>query len=272
MSDFLADWNKAKKDFTTGVVGELQKAGAGIPADFRQEVVALLKAETGMTPALKEVDAAFAKKYRKAVMQGLTKVHAVIEKSAMQVQRVAVRAGNKATEVTERNAQNALGEIQMIGMEFKRQITGFETRIAKELESLQEEKSPEGTKINIISLEGDMNGALAKFKSATKPHAELEKKLKVLGATDPAVRAMQAYSKAAARTQVNEALVALEAFFKGVDTLDAHGRKVAQGNPKPDPDYLKAVDSLCAAFRAIKTQRGMDSHRNLKQLEAAGTA
>lgn len=38
-----------------------------------------------MTPALKEVDAAFAKKYRKAVMQGLTKVHAVIEESAMQV-------------------------------------------------------------------------------------------------------------------------------------------------------------------------------------------
>lgn len=71
----------------------------------------------------------------------------------------------------------------MIGMEFKRQITGFETEIAKELGSLQEEKSPEGAKINIISLEGDMNGALAKFKSSINPHAEWEKKLRVLGAT-----------------------------------------------------------------------------------------
>lgn len=80
---------------------------------------------------------------------------------------------------------------------------------------------------------------------------------------------MQAYSKAAARTQVKEALAALGAFFKGVDTLDAYGHKVAQGKPKPDEGYPKAVDSLRAAFRAIKNQRGTDSHRNLKQSEAA---
>ena len=270
MSNFLADWSKAKKEFTVAVAGQLQAGGAAFPADVRQGVVAFLKAETGLTPALKEVDAAFGKKHRKSVMQGLTKVHAVIEKTAMQAQGIALKAGSKAGEVTDDKAKRALDEIQMLGLDFKRTITGFEVRIAKDLEKLQEAKSPDGVKIDIISLEGDMNGAIAKFKTDTKAFGEAEKRLKMLGAVEPAVKAMQAYSKAVARTEVNAAITGLEAFFTAVDKADGYRKKAAATSAKTDATYIKAADSLCAALRSIKSQRGTDSMKNLKKLEADG--
>lgn len=272
MTSFLADWSKAKKDFTVAVAGQLKAGGAAFPADVRQEVVAFLKAETGLTPALKEVDAAFGKKHRKSVMQGLTKLHAVIEKSAMQAQKVAFKAGSKVNDVDDDEAKRALGEIQMLGLDFKRVMTGFEPRIAKDLEKLQEEKSADGVKIDIISLEGDMNGAIAKFKSDTKAFGDIEKKLKMLGAVEPAVKAMQAYSKAAARTEVKAAITALTTFNTAVEAADKHRTKVSNGAAKADDNYLKAADSLCAALRAITSQRGKDSLRNLQKLEADGAA
>lgn len=272
MSNYLADWTKAKKDFAATAVGELQKGGAAIPAEIRQGVVTLLKTETGLTPALKEVDAAFGKKYRKAVMQGLTKVHAVIEKTIMAVQAVSQKARSAAMDATDHAAQGALDEIHMAGVVFNRTIGGFETRIAKELESLQEEKSADGaTKIDIISIEGDVNGALAKFKSATKPFAILEKQYKLLPAIEPAVKAMQAYSKAAARTEVKAAITALDGFIAGVTKFDDHRKKMA-ATDKPNSTYFKAADSLATALRAVVAQRATVSMKNLKQLEANGVA
>ncbi len=141
---------------------------------------------------------------RKAAMKALTEVHGVIEKVAMQVQKIALTAGSKAGENKDKTAKAALDEIQMAGLDFKRTLTGFETAIAKQLEKLQEEKSADGGKIDIISLEGDMNGAIDKFKKDTKSFADVEKKIKMLDACKPAVMAMQAYSKAAARTEVAE--------------------------------------------------------------------
>lgn len=278
---YVKDWEKAKKDFAAKVVGHLQAGGAGVPADLKQAVVTLLKTETGMTPALKEVDAAFDKKERKPAMSGLTKVHGAIEKAAMHVQKVALSAGSAAADAADQAAQNALNEIQMAGLEFKRTLTGFETRIAKQLEQLQEEKSPGGVKIDIISLEGDMNGAIEKFKKDAKPHAALEKEHKVLDATAGAAKAMQAYSKAAARTEVKNALDALQDYFAAVDKLDTHRKKVvadckktAAALPtaagKAVEAYVKAVDTLCDALKTIKAQRGTVSLKNLQALAAAG--
>jgi hypothetical protein len=232
--------------------------------------VTYLKGDTGMTPALKEVDAAFDKKHRKAVMKALTSLHAVIEKAGMQLEKVSLAAGSKALDTKDRGAKNALSEIEMTGITFKQKLTGFELKVAKELESLQEDKSESGEKIDITSLEGDMNGAISKYKKDTKDFADLEKKFKVLTALKPAEKAMQGYSKAAARTEVSKALYELETFFKGVDTLDGHFDTIKKDKSKPDAKFIKAVDLLCASLRAIKTQRGAVSHKNLKALEAKG--
>jgi len=269
MTTFLKEWEKAKKEFQTKIAAELKNGGQGIPADFRNAVVTLVKTDTGMTPALKDVDAAFTKKHRKAAMEGLTKVHGVIEKAAMAVQKIALGAGGKAAEATDDATVDALNEIQNIGLDFKRKLTAFETDIAKAIEKLQEAKSPTGAKIDIISLEGDLEGAVNQFKKDVKAHAALEKVHKVLESIKPAIKSMHDYSKAAARTDVDNALTSLESFFAGVDKLDTLQKKIAAMKPALDADYVKAVKDLRDALNTIKTQRGNVSHKNLKQLKAA---
>jgi len=244
MTAFLKDWEKEKKAFKANVLTELQNGGAAIPADFKKLAATFLKADTGMTPALKEVDAAFGKGHRKAVMDALTALHAVIEKTAVKVLTFAGEARTKSNEVTDQTASNALSEIHMAGATFNKVVIGFETPVARELEKLQQTKSPTNTKIDIISLEGDMDAALAKFKTEAKKYSELEKKFKTLNAAKQAEKAMQAYSKAAARTQVTEARVALEVFFEGVDDLVDHKNTIAKDKSKPDQNYIDAVETL----------------------------
>lgn len=271
MTNFAKDWEQAKKAFKAQVVGELRNGGAGVPDDYKTALVAYLKADTGMTPALKDVDAAFGKGHRKAAMQALTRLHGVIEKAAMQLQKISLAANSKAAATKDKAAVNALGEIHMAGFEFKKKLTGFETAVAKKLEALQQAKSPTNAKIDIISLEGDMNGALSKFKTDAKKYPELEKKFKTLNAAKPAEKAMQAYSKAAARTKVSDALAALDDFFQCVDDLTSHRNAIAKDKSKPDQKYVDAVTSLCDALKTIKSQRGAVSHKNLKALQASGS-
>ncbi len=270
MTAFLKDWEQEKKAFKANVLTELQNGGAAIPADFKKAAATFLKADTGMTPALKEVDAAFGKGHRKAVMDALTALHAVIEKTAVKVLTFAGEARSKSAEVTDQAASDALSEIHMAGALFNKVVIGFETSVAKELEKLQQAKSPTNTKIDIISLEGDMDAAVNRFKTEAKKYSELEKKFKTLNAVKHAEKAMQAYSKAAARTQVTEARVALEVFFEGVDDLVDHKNTIAKDKSKPDAKYIAAVGSLCDALTTIKSARGAVSYKNLKALEGKG--
>lgn len=270
MTSFAKEWEKAKKDFKTDIVSKLQNGGDGIPAEIKTAFVTYLKGDTGMTPALKDVDAAFDKKHRKAVMKALTSLHAVIEKAGMQLEKVSLAAGSKALDTKDKKAKFVLSDLETTGIMFKKELTGFETKVAKQLESLQEDKSDSGEKVDIVSLEGDMNGAISKYKKDTKDFADLEKKFKVLNAVKPAEKAMQAYSKAAARTEVSKAIYELETFFKGVDTLEQHFDTIKKDKSQPDAKFIKAVDLLCASLRTIKLQRGNVSHKNLKALEAKG--
>jgi hypothetical protein len=267
---YVKDWEKAKKDFKTTVVEQLKAGGDEIPDEYRSKVVAFLKAETGMTPALKDVDSAFDKKHRKSVMQALTKVHAVIEKAAMAAQKIALGAGSLAMDATDDAAADALGKIQTAGLDFKRALLDFETRISKELGSLQEAKSATGDKIEINTLEGDMEGAVNRFKNVVKPHAALEKQHKVLDSMKPMIKAMKAYSTAAARTKVGDAITSLEDFFTGVDKLSAYSKSIAKLKPALDDDYVEAVENLAMAMRAIKTTRGAVSHKQLEAMQKAG--
>ncbi len=270
MSDFLKTWEKTKKQFGVTVLGHLQTGGAGVPADVRKAVIELVKTETGFTPALKAVDAAFAKGHRAVAMKALTKVHSVIEQNTKVFQKAAVYAMNASNEATDPNAGPIIMDIASCIKEFNTKVIAFETDIAKKLESLQEAKGTDGVKINIISLEGDMKGAAEKFKSDVKKFATLEKKFKVLDRVAKSAKVMRDYSDAAARTQVTDARVALEAFFDSVDDLDTYRKVVEKDKSAPDADYVEAIEKLCTAFKAIKNTRGKASLANLKQLEADG--
>lgn len=271
MGKFLKEWEAAKKTFSTDANTWLKAGGDGIPADLRKEVAFILKADTGLTPALKIVDDGFAKKHRKAVMNALTNVHAVVEKVAPVLVKVGGHFMAKSSEGKDRKLQNVLNELAIVVGTLNQALKKLEAGIAKDLESLQEAKSPDGKKIDIISLEGDMVAAIAKFKTATKPFAALEKQFQVLTKTAPATKAMTAYSKAAARTEVKAALTSLEDFFKAVDKFDVDCGKIGSVKPAPDKKYVDAVDTLRGALRTIKSQRATVSLKNLKKLEAEMT-
>lgn len=276
MSDFLKTWEQMKKEFAKTVLGQLQAGGAGIPDDVKKNVIALVKLETGLTPALKVVDAAFAKGHRATVMQALTKVHLVIEKNTKIFQNAAISAMNASNE---EDAAPEIGEMAMTIKGFNGKVSGLETDIAKKLEKLQDLKGGKAlvddeeikpVHINIISLEGDFKGAVEKFKKDIKDFSTLEKKFKILDRVAKATKSMRTYSDAAARTQVKDARVALEEYFDVVDEIDNYRKQVEKDKSTPDEKYIKATELLCTSLKAIKNTRGKASMENLKNLEASG--
>jgi hypothetical protein len=256
------------------VLGQLQAGGAGVPDGLKKNIIALIKLESGLTPAPKLVDAGFAKSHRATVMQALTKVHLVIEKNTKVFQKAAVEVMNAAMQT---EAAPEIGKIACAITEFNAKVINLETEVAKELEKLQDSKGGKAlmndgdikpVHVDIISPEGDFKGGVERFKKDIKDLSALERKFKVLDRVDKAARAMRTYSDAAARTQVKEARVALEEFFGMVDDIDRHCKQVESANPKPAEDYRKAIELLCKSLRAIKSQRGKASLENLKKLEA----
>jgi hypothetical protein len=276
MSDFLKTWEQTKKQFSMTVLGQLQAGGGGVPDDVKKNVIALVKLQTGLTPALKLVDAAFAKGHRATVMQALTKVHLVIEKNTKIFQNAAISAMNASNE---KGAAPEILDIATTIKDFNSKVIRLETEIAKKLEKLQDVKGGKAlmddgeikpVHVNIISLEGDFKGGVEKFKKDIKDFSALEKKFKVMDRVDKASKAMRTYSDAAARTQVKGAREALEEFFSVVDEIDKYRKQVENDKSKPDEKYLKATELLCTSLKAIRNTRGKASLENLKQLEASG--
>src|SRR5262249_48339439 len=96
MAGILGDWEKVKKDFAATVAVEL-KTGS-IPADYSRGIKSLITTDTGLTPALKDLDAAISKKQRKPAMVALTKLHMIIEKIRKPIDDLITLGGNKATD------------------------------------------------------------------------------------------------------------------------------------------------------------------------------
>ncbi len=153
---------------------------------------------------------------------------------------------------------------------YKQGILKLESTAAKAIETLQVEKSPQGKKIDIISIEGDMKGALEKFKKDVKAFVAEEKFFKAVAKCEALEKTMHAYSKAAARTEVKAALTALDQFFVAIGEIVKVSNSLDRSKPAPPAPYKKAIESFCKALDTIKKQRGEVSHKNLKALEAEG--
>jgi hypothetical protein len=268
MSNFAAQWKHQKLTFQKEVLTLLQQHQGIVPDEVRKVIVALVKTETGMGGALKLVDAAIGKKERATAMKALTHVHGVIEKNY----KVFEKAGREVMDAmlsADAQAATPIETIAKCVTKFKSDFGGFETSIAEAIEYLQEEKG--GEKVTIISLEGDLKGAVTTFEKKLKPFKTLEKQFKVMDRVDKATEAMRTYSDAAARSEVAEATTGLQAFFDQVDDLDAYAKTVKAHGSKPDDDYVAAIESLCKAMRTIKNQRGTVSMKNLQALAAGNT-
>src|SRR5882724_11434866 len=154
MATFLDRWEKAKKDF-----------------DQHAKKVTMLQQASGLTPLLKDVDAAFAKKQRKVALQALTKFNVGRQKyTSFLAHQVGPSSPHDPT-------------IQQAVMALIKTIQAIETDIAHAIETLQEEKQPATAPkdaIKILILEGDLKSNIARTKKALAPHASIDKKYDVL--------------------------------------------------------------------------------------------
>ncbi len=184
-------------------------------------------------------------------MQGLTKVHVVIEKSAMHVQKVALegRVGGGRRDRHGRSERAQRDPDDRSGFPGDH---GAETKIAKPLESLQEDKSPEDKKIDIISWKGTWKGP-SRSSRRTLPFAAGEEVQGSLDETDDMAKAMHTYSRQP-RTEVQAAFDAA-GIAKAVDKFDAFD-KVVWLRPNPTVTARQGLVASLAARSAGSRTRG----------------
>jgi hypothetical protein len=242
MPTFLSRWDTAKKAFDQHAKNEKT-----------------LQQTSGLTPLLKDVDAAFAKKQRKVALQALTKFNVGRQKYT---RFLALQVGpSSAHDPTIQKAVMALIDA----------IKVIETDIAHAVEALQEDKQPANAPkdaIKILILEGDLKSNIARTKKALQPFAAIDKKYDLLTLAQPAVKAMEAYSKAAARTQVKEAHDALASYVALARKCNAYCAQIV--SKEKTEDYTKVVKSFANDLKTLT--EGSRVQQQLQALHARMTA
>lgn len=182
MSNFVNQWQVLKSQFGKEVLTLIKAGGADVSAEVRSEIIELVKLDTGMSPALKLVDAAIGKDDAVAAMKALNKVHKVIEKTDKVFQHAFIGAMNAAAD----SGADSVEKIARRVGDFNKEFKSFEKSVSEAIEFLQEKKS--GVKLLVFSLEGDLKGDVKRFESkiSSKECKALEKKYKVMSRVDDA--------------------------------------------------------------------------------------
>lgn len=213
---------------------------------------------SGLTPALEEVDKALEKKERLTLEKAMNKYHLVQEPYVKFVRSEM----SKYDPGTDEDVVLAFGT-------FMRQMLMIEDDISKDAKKLQEDKGGTGTEgIKWLFLEADVKATVEKAKKDFAAFAALEKRFGLIKKADSSIKSAQDYTKAAARTEVANAIKALKDFqvnarscAKGCDPAIAD--KEAQKAPK----YIESVKSFQKAMNDLAAARAATQ---LKELEARG--
>jgi hypothetical protein len=254
MGAYLKRWDDLKADFekTTG-----QKR----PKETTKKVLlGTVQKSSGLTPLLKDIDTALEKKQRLPLEQALNKFF--------------VARGVYATFLMteQKRFLNDPDDPELtVWIAYKDLIFGIqkiEEDASKAAKTLQEEKSPGNVAIQWLSLEGDIKGTVLAAKNGFAPFAAQEKKNGLLAKANGAVKAAEAYTKAAARTQFKEARAALELFKKEAKRCADDCAKAL--NAEKDDKYKKAIQSFHDAMKALSALARIDAQiKNLLDAEKA---
>ena len=246
MSAFLAKWEQLKKDFDR----EAKKVQN--PDAETKAFLALMDKPFGFTPILKEIDDAFKKGYRKPAMQGLLKFYSHREPYSAIFTKAKVHRSHIDLEDPLMDAINT----------FSSGIVKLEAAIQAELKNLQDEKGPGGENpIQLHLFEVDLQKNIETAKKALKPLAAIDKKYDVLTLIQPAVKAMDTYTKAAARTQAQEAYNALTSFVALAKKCETECDKILA--KEKDPAYTAAVKRFTKDLVAMCSARVNDQLKAL---------
>ena len=247
-TNFLGEWERLKKAFDNAAK-TVQNPDAVTSA-----FLAVMAKPTGLTPILKDIDAAFSKGQRKPANEALLKFYGKREPISL----LLTKALNK---ISDPNLQNA-------AMDLMAGIPALEKAMQKKLNELQDEKAGEtgASSWNLLLLfETDLKKNIDQLTKDLKPAAlaKLEKKHDVIALTEIPVKHMDAYSKAAARLKADEALSSLKAFVKAADGCARACEAVLK--QVDDDDYTKAVKRFVNDLRTLCNARVSVQQKKLEE-------
>jgi len=242
---FLADWERLKKAFDAAAKSVQN------PDPVTTSFLAVMAKPTGLTPILKDIDAAFAKEQRKPATEALLKFYAKREPISVLLAKVVPK-------ITDQRLGDA-------AMDLMAGIPALEKSMQKKLKELQDDKAGAqgASDWNLLLLfETDLQKNIDLLAKDLKPAAlaKIDKKHDVVSLTKIPVKHMDAYSKAAARLKADEALAALKDFVKAADGC----ARACEGilKKEADKDFEKAVKrfvndlrTLCSARVAVQLKK-----------------
>lgn len=246
MAVFLAKWEQLKKDFDKEAK-KVQNPDAPTKA-----FLAVMAKPLGFTPILKDIDEAFKKGHRKPAMQALLKFYSHREPYSAVFTKAKVHRASIAID----------DELMMAINDLSSGIVKLEAEIQTALKNLQDTKGPGGDNpIKLHLFEVDLEKNIETLKKDLKPLAVIEKKHNVLKLIEPGVKLMNTYTKAAARTQAQEAHDALTAFVVAATKCKTQCDAIL--TKEKDPAYTAAVQRFTKDLIAMCNARVKDQVKAL---------
>ncbi len=252
MGKYVKEWEAIKAKF---------EASAGIkrPTEtVKNAMLGDLKKASGLTPMLQEIDTALEKKQRAPLEKALNRYHNMQEPYVAFL-RTEMK---KYSPDTDEDIVLAFGN-------FMREMLGIEDKVSADAKALQEEKSPGATAIKWLFLEADVKGTIDKAKKDFIPYAAFEKRFGLVKKSEPAFESVQKYTKAAARTEVANALKALKEFQANAKACaTACNTALHDKEALKVEKYIDAVKSYQSAMSSLATASRTEAQ--VKNLEAMG--
>jgi hypothetical protein len=247
MGVYVTRWEKLKKKFETDT--QISRPKEAIV----KALGVTIEKSSGITPVLKEIDAAIEKKQRLPLEKALNNLFKV-------------RSSYASFLIKE---QSLYQDDPVIWQGYKNFIMGIqklEEDGAHEAKSLQEAKST-GPAVTWMGLEGDLKGTLEKAKKDFSSYPLQEIKNGMIKKADPALKAAKAYTEAAAHSNYAAAVKALQDFkVEACKCGDAANKQAGKETGK----YKDALASYGKAMRDLGNAARVDAQiRNLQQAQAA---
>lgn len=251
-TSFLAEWEQMKKKFDAAAK-TIQN-----PDPVTTAFLAVMDKPTGLTPILKEIDAAFAKEQRKPATEALLKFYGKREPISKLLAKMVPK-------ITDDGLNDA-------AMDLMAALPALEKSMQSKVKQLQDDKAGVAGASNwnlLLLFETDLQKNIDQLAKDIKPAAiaKIDKKHDVVSLTKIPVKHMDAYSKAAARLKADEALASLKEFVKSADGCARACEAILK--KEADKDYEKAVKrfvndlrTLCTARVAVQ-QKKLEEHLNV---------
>ena len=246
---YTADWEQLKKNFE-------KNTGLDRPKLTKDPIFGTIQKASGITPVLKEIDAAIAKKQRAPLAQAITKFMAV--------------RGPYVAMLMKETGHFMANDDDVLATAYTKLQSGLQqiaVAASNELKTIQEAKIPGTVAVEFLEIEGDVKATIATAKKDLAPFAALEKKHKVIATADAALKETEKYTKAAARIEYKAAVEALSKFKASAKKCADDLAKVLAAE-KTNDKFTAAVQKFHNAMKAFSAVQRVD--QQIHKLQEAG--